>query len=109
MNKVLENIYQTLIDIKAQNITTFDTRRLTDQYDYIFITTATSTRHAKSIANHICRSINKTKKQEIAVEGLPAAEWILAKYENIIIHIMLEETRHYYKLEELWGDTPITI
>lgn len=104
MNEVIEKIYQTLVDIKAKNITTLDTSSLTDQHDYIIIATATSTRHAKSIATHLYKQRKKCNKKIIPMEGLRAGEWILVDFGNIVAHIMLNETRQYYDLDALWGN-----
>ena len=38
------------------------------------------------------------------MEGLEDGKWILIDYNEIIIHVFLNETRQYYKLEKLWAD-----
>jgi ribosome-associated protein len=37
-------------------------------------------------------------------EGYNALQWVLIDYVNIVVHIMLPETRKFYKLEEMWSD-----
>lgn len=104
MNNILEELTLTLNDIKAQNIAIFNTTTLTDQYDFMFIATATSTTHAKSITNHLVKKTRKLGQKILSVEGL-ASSWIVVDFGAIIIHIMLQETRQYYRLDELWNET----
>ena len=35
------------------------------------------------------------------------SNWRLMDYSDIVIHILKEETRDYYNIEELWGDAII--
>jgi len=71
-------------------------------FDYIFICTATSKRHAKSIAEHLIRHFKAQLPQTPKSEGLEECEWVLIDLNNIIVHIMLKETRDFYRLEQLW-------
>lgn len=41
-------------------------------------------------------------------EGSLNARWILMDYFNTIVHVFYPETRHFYDLEQLWGDAEIT-
>jgi ribosome-associated protein len=42
----------------------------------------------------------------IGREGITSARWILLDYDDVVIHVFLEETRDYYELEKLWLDAP---
>jgi ribosome-associated protein len=37
-------------------------------------------------------------------EGLENASWVLQDFFDVVVHIMLKGTRHYYKIEKLWAD-----
>ena len=57
----------------------------------------------------ITHSIEKRLKVEAGirahhVEGLQNSQWVLLDYFDVLVHIFLEETRSFYKLEELWAD-----
>jgi ribosome-associated protein len=38
----------------------------------------------------------------ISIEGYTQAEWILADYGDLLIHIFSPKAREYYDLERLW-------
>ena len=40
-------------------------------------------------------------------EGFKNAEWILIDYADVVIHIFQENTRDFYRLENLWADAEI--
>jgi len=37
-------------------------------------------------------------------EGMKNLQWVAIDYINVVVHIMLPETRKFYKLEEMWSD-----
>ena len=52
-----------------------------------------------------------TLKQEAkllprAVDGAAEAEWIIADYLDVVLHVFTPETREHYRLEDLWNDVP---
>ena len=38
----------------------------------------------------------------ISIEGYNQAEWVLADYGDLLIHIFSPKAREYYSLERLW-------
>ena len=41
-------------------------------------------------------------------EGRQAQQWILIDFVNVVVHVMLPETRKFYQLEEMWSDAVST-
>jgi len=76
-------------------------RKLTWIADYFIITSGTSLIQTRTIAESILENLNE---QPVSVEGLEDGKWILIDYNEIIIHVFLNETRQYYRLEKLWAD-----
>ena len=42
------------------------------------------------------------------VDGSPESRWIIVDYGMVMVHIMTEDSRSLYQLEDLWSDAPKT-
>ena len=93
---------KSLDDLKGIDIKTINVSHLTDMMDEIIICTASSTTHAKSLAKHLEQDLKKNKITILGIEGDSKADWVLVDISDIVIHIMLEDTRNLYALEKLW-------
>ena len=72
----------------------------------MIICTATSTRHANSIAEKLVRTmITVGVKPFNRIEDQSDSGWILVDFLDTVVHIMLKETREFYSLEKLWTVT----
>lgn len=92
---------EALEDVKAKDIVTLDVRNLTDVADYMIFASGTSNRHVKSLAENV--SV-EGKKQGVAPLGKEGDEgdWVLVDFGDVVVHVMLPETRSFYDLERLW-------
>lgn len=98
-------VVNTLEDHKALQITELDVTELTDITDRMIICSATSTRHAHSIADNLITTAKASGVKPLGVEGEEASEWILIDLQDVVVHVMLPEIRAFYSLEKLWGMT----
>ena len=95
-------VIAALDDLKAVNTVTLDVAGLTDVMDYLVITSGTSNRHVKSLANNVCMEAKSQGMRPIGVEGEAAGEWVLVDFGDVVVHVMLPATRDFYDLERLW-------
>ncbi|MBA6413216.1 ribosome silencing factor [Parahaliea sp. F7430] len=100
LKAIIEN---ALDDLKAVNTVVMDVSELTDVMDYLVITSGTSNRHVKSLANNVCMEAKKEGARPIGVEGDDVGEWVLVDFGDIVVHVMLPATRELYDLERLWA------
>ena len=91
-----------LEDLKARDTHEIDVRGKTSITDLIVVTSGTSTRHVRSIADEVVRAAKKIGLPPIGVEGEREAEWVLVDLGDIVVHVMLPRTREFYGLERLW-------
>ena len=97
----------TLDDMKAKNILSLDIRDISNFADWFIIATASSSRNAKAISNKIIESVKENKLQVVGVEGQEDSEWVLVDCGDVIVNVMQKETREFYDLESLWGETTL--
>ena len=90
-------------DLKAVNTVTLDVSGLTDVMDYLVITSGTSNRHVKSLADNVSVEAKKRGARPIGTEGEEAGEWVLVDFGDVVVHVMLPATRDFYDLERLWS------
>jgi len=92
-----------LDDMKAQRINSIDVSDLTSISDYMIFCTGTSSRHARSIVDKISEKAKRSKHSILGIEGYDSAQWILIDLGAVIVHVMLDEVRTFYKLDDLWS------
>ncbi len=72
--------------------------------DYFLIVTGKTADHLRAIADFIDEKLSEKGVFYDHIEGYEVGRWILMDYVDFVVHIMLEEARAYYGLENLWGD-----
>ena len=92
-----------LEDVKGLEITTIDVTKQTDVTVYMIVATGTSSRHVKSLANNVIDEMLKRGVKPHGVEGLAEGEWVLVDLVDVVVHVMLSQTRKFYEIERLWS------
>lgn len=87
---------------KAKNITALDLMGSTPLTDVVIIITASSARHARSLADSVLELCSKENFEFLHMEGYDSAQWVLTDLNDIIVHIFQESVREVYDLESLW-------
>lgn len=89
---------------RGRDIVVLDLRELTSMFDYFVLATGTSRRQLHAISDEIDRILQQDlKDQRLGVEGYGDSRWILLDYGDVVVHLFDEETRAYYRLEDLWA------
>ncbi|WP_290793695.1 ribosome silencing factor [Halomonas sp.] len=95
-----------LEDLKAKDITQLDVSHLTSVTDLMVIASGTSSRHISALAGNVVEKAKEAGLQPLGVEGENGADWVLVDLGDVVVHVMLPETRQLYDLERLWADLP---
>ncbi len=108
--KILKTIIRALQEKKGEKIVSLDLRKIHESVaDFFIICEATSTTQVKALAGLVEDKVKKEcGENPFHHEGFEAVHWIIIDYINVVVHIMLPETRKFYGLEELWNDAPLT-
>lgn len=38
--------------------------------------------------------------------GIPASQWVVIDYVDVLVHALHQDKREFYALDDLWGDAP---
>lgn len=87
---------------KARDVVQIDVRDKTSVTDYMVIASGTSGRHVKALAHGVIEKAKENGVQPLGNEGLAVGEWALIDLDDVVVHVMQEETRKFYDLERLW-------
>ena len=104
LNIVKKIVIDSLEDLKTLDIVCLDMKKKSNFTDLLLVGTGTSSTHIKAISNEIIENLKKNGYGN-SIRGLEVdIEWVLIDLYDIVINIMLKETREFYGLEKLWSD-----
>jgi len=117
-SKLFKAIIEAIHDKKAENVVSLDLRKIPVSLDlrkipeavadFFIICEANNPTQLKAIADNVEYYVKeKTGETVYKHEGKQGLQWILIDYVNIVVHVMLTETRKFYQLEEMWSDAPL--
>ena len=95
-------VVTTLEDLKANDIQNLDVTGQSSLTDWFVIASGNSTRHVKSMAEKLVLQAKSAGNPPLGVEGQRQGEWVLVDLNDVIVHLMLPQTRAFYNLEKLW-------
>ena len=106
---LLETIIEGILEVKGIDTSILDLKKIeTAVCKYFVICSGTSNTHVSSIADSVKKIVSKEiQEKPWHIEGLNTSEWVLIDYSDIVVHVFQEETREFYRLEDLWGDAEI--
>src|SRR5665213_4508925 len=92
-----------LLDKKGgKQITVLDLREVSSITDFMIIATGTSLKHMETLVNAPCQELKKSGFPANNIEGL-GTHWVVADFNDVVVHIFDESTRQHYDLEGLWN------
>ena len=96
---------QAADDAKATNIAIYDLRSTSSLTEYAVVCTATSVPHLRAVLRDVGKDVaEQYDLQPIYAERTPQALWSVLDYIDVMVHIMADEVRSFYNLEELWHE-----
>ncbi len=102
-------IVDGLEDVKAQDISVFNTEHLSALFERVIIATGSSNRQTKALAASVRDAVREEGFPKPRTEGEENGEWIIVDCGAAVVHIMQAAIRQYYTLEEIWGDKPVRL
>jgi ribosome-associated protein len=105
-SKLIKTIINAIKEKKGENILSLDLRKVNEAVaDFFIICEASSQPQVRAISEYVEEEMKrKCDEYPYRHEGMKNLQWVLIDYVNVVVHVMLTDTRKFYKLEEMWSD-----
>ena len=109
-NNEVKIIADAMLEKKGQNVVSLDLKKIgTAISDYFIVCSAESTTNVLAIADNVeDRMIERASRKVVRSQGRENAFWIILDYGDIVVHIVQNQYRDFYRLEDLWADADKT-
>lgn len=97
-------VQQALEDMKADHINALNLEGVSGFTDRMVFASGTSNRHVKSIAQSVVEAAKQAGVHVFGSEGEDVGEWVLVDLGDVVVHVMLPDTRDFYDIERLWRE-----
>ena len=97
-------VIEALEDLKAEKIKDINVEGVAGFTDRMVFASGNSNRHVKSIAQSVLDKAKQAHITPLGYEGEDIGEWILIDLGDVVVHVMLPDTREFYDIERLWSD-----
>ena len=75
--------------------------------DFFVIASGNNPRQTTAIYEQVREQLKAEERLIPTTVDVPReANWIVADYIDVVLHVFTPDARMFYKLEELWGDVP---
>lgn len=92
-------------EIQAEEIRVWDMRGISTLTDYMIVCSGSSMPHLRAIIREVDAIVGeKHGVKPVWSEGKADSRWVVLDYVDVMVHVMHEEMRDFYGLEELWAD-----
>lgn len=101
-NELMQTAVDALAELKGVNVQALDVRRMTNITDFMVVASGGSARQVVALAENVVKRAKENGVPPIGTEGMSQGEWALVDLGDVVVHVMLPETRDFYQLEKLW-------
>lgn len=92
-------------ETKAENIRIWDLRGISTITDFMVVCSGTSMPQLRAILRDVTGKVFELHgTRPVHTEGNAETRWVVLDFIDVMVHVMHEEMRDYYELEELWDD-----
>lgn len=103
-NEIVKEIASLLESKKLKNVEAFDLKFKSELVKYIILATSPNEKYSRQVAVELQKEFEE-KGIDAKIEGEFPGEWVILDLGEILIEIFTEESRKYYNLEKLWGNS----
>ncbi|SFV85068.1 Iojap protein [hydrothermal vent metagenome] len=105
LEQQLKAVTDIIEELKGEDIVTLKVLDQSADVEAIVIATGRSTQHVRGISNNVKIEAKRLGMKVVGIEGAETGHWMLTDLAEVVVHVMTEKTRDFYKLEKLWTGT----
>lgn len=95
-----------ILDRKSgRNITILDVRNYSSVTDFYVVASGNSVKHIETLVTAPSQELKTAGFPPLATEGLNTT-WVVADFNDVVLHVFDDLTRQYYDIENLWKAAP---
>jgi ribosome-associated protein len=92
-------------EIKAENVRVWDMRGISNLTDYMVVCSGSSMPQLRAVLRDVAGQVEEMHGvKPVTTEGKADTRWVVLDYIDVMVHVMHNELREYYGLEDLWED-----
>ncbi len=91
---------------RCEDVILLDLRGRSPITEYFLIATGSSARQMRTVADELSDMGKRRGFRPISTGGYDSARWIVIDFVNAVVHVFDADSRDFYDLELLWGDSP---
>jgi ribosome-associated protein len=92
---------------KATDVLLLDVRKKISFVDYLVFCGADSSPQIEAICREISEQLKTLGTKGLRWQGSGVSGWALIDLGGVVVHVLNEEARERYRLEELWGEEAV--
>jgi len=93
-------------DMFGREVTIIDLKGLISYTDYFVVASAETERQTRRIADEVLEKMREEGYRPTSRRYGEGSAWISLDFLDVIVHVLTEEARDYYRLESLWSAAP---
>lgn len=107
--EIARTIADVSADMLASDVTLLDISEISSFADVFVVSSADNVRQLNALHRQIVETLRDNGVRPNRVEGVADAGWVLLDYGDVVVHLLTQEQRDFYRLEDLWGDAPVLL
>ena len=90
----------------ARDVTIVDLRDLVSYTDYFVIASAETERQTRRVAEEVIQRMIEAGHRPRTKRIEEGTTWISLDFLDVVVHVLTDEARDYYRLESFWRSAP---
>lgn len=89
---------------KAIDVKIIDISEVSSLADYFVIASAMNKNQLQALVDNVDEKLGKSGYEPRYIEGKNGNTWVLLDYNDVVIHLLDDESREFYNIEHIWRD-----